>query len=390
MHFTQQQIYEVLGQVVSKPDGLGELMKVGLELLMKSERELHNEEHSDSSNGFRTRKAFGQGKILELRVPRTRHGNFYPLILTLLRDQEEESKRLAFSLYSAGLTTEQVGDLFGQIYGKSYSTSQVSRMFDYAREEVKEWLERALDEYYIAFYIDAAFIPTRRIDSVSKEAYFTVIGVRADMTREVLCIFNNPTEGSGIWEDIFMNLKSRGVKEVGIIISDALSGIENTINKHFPGTEVQLCTVHLKRECVKIVKPAHKELMAEDLKEVFATNNRKDTPELGIQRWKDFCNKWSKYYPVFKRRADNERYRLYFTYLNYDYRVRKYIYSTNWVERLNKSYKRTTKMRGALPNAEATVLLVASVAMSYKAYYRVIRMLKYETKKFRWIDEYED
>ena len=130
--------------------------------------------------------------------------------------------------------------------------------------------------------------------------------------------------------------------------------------------------------------------MAEDLKEVFATNNRKDTPELGIQRWKDFCNKWSKYYPVFKRRADNERYRLYFTYLNYDYRVRKYIYSTNWVERLNKSYKRTTKMRGALPNAEATILLLASVAMSYKAYYRVIRMLKYETKKFRWIDEYED
>ena len=38
MHFTQQEIYEVLGQVVSKPDGLGKLMKVGLELLMKSER----------------------------------------------------------------------------------------------------------------------------------------------------------------------------------------------------------------------------------------------------------------------------------------------------------------------------------------------------------------
>jgi hypothetical protein len=47
-------------------------------------------------------------------------------------------------------------------------------------------------------------------------------------------------------------------------------------------------------------------------------------------------------------------------------------------------------MRGALPNAEATILLLASVAMSYKAYYRVIRMLKYETKKFRWIDDYED
>ncbi|MFV0500011.1 MAG: hypothetical protein ACK5MH_00275, partial [Bacteroidales bacterium] len=70
MHFTQQQIYEVLGQVVSKPDGLGELMKVGVELLMKSERELPHDEHSASSQGVRTRNACGQGKRVELRVPR--------------------------------------------------------------------------------------------------------------------------------------------------------------------------------------------------------------------------------------------------------------------------------------------------------------------------------
>ena len=390
MHFTQPQIYEVLEQVLSKEDGLEQILKMSLESLMKSERTIHNESNLDSSNGFRPRKTFGRGKILELRVPRTRSGSFYPLILALLKDQEEECKKIAFKLYSAGLTTEQVGDLFGEIYGKSYSTSQVSRLFDYARDEVQEWIERPLESYYPICYIDATYISTRRVDSVSKEAYFTILGVRPDRTREVLAVFNNPTEGSSIWEDIFTDLKSRGVKEIGLIVSDGLQGIETVINKHFKGTEVQLCAAHLQRESLKYAKPEHKEEMAEDLKEVFATNNRKDTPELGVQRWKDFCNKWGKYYPVFKRRADNERYRLYFTYLNYDYRVRKYIYSTNWVERLNKSYKRTTKMRGALPNAEATILLLASVAMSYKAYYRVIRMLKYETKKFRWIDEYED
>ena len=390
MHFTQPQIYEVLEQVLSKEDGLEQILKMSLESLMKSERTIHNESNLDSSNGFRPRRTFGRGKILELRVPRTRSGSFYPLILALLKDQEEECKKIAFKLYSAGLTTEQVGDLFGEIYGKSYSTSQVSRLFDYARDEVQEWIERPLESYYPICYIDATYISTRRVDSVSKEAYFTILGVRPDRTREVLAVFNNPTEGSSIWEDIFTDLKSIGVKEIGLIVSDGLQGIETVINKHFKGTEVQLCAVHLQRESIKYAKPEHKEEMAEDLKEVFATNNRKDTPELGVQRWKDFCNKWGKYYPVFKRRADNERYRLYFTYLNYDYRVRKYIYSTNWVERLNKSYKRTTKMRGALPNAEATILLLASVAMSYKAYYRVIRMLKYETKKFRWIDEYED
>ena len=48
------------------------------------------------------------------------------------------------------------------------------------------------------------------------------------------------------------------------------------------------------------------------------------------------------------------------------------IHSTNWIERLNKDYKRTTRMRGALPNPDATILLLASVAMNRKAYNKII------------------
>ena len=81
MHFTQGQIYEVLEQVLSKEDGLEQILKMSLESLMKSERTIHNESNLDSSNGFRPRKTFGRGKILELRVPRTRSGSFYPLKL---------------------------------------------------------------------------------------------------------------------------------------------------------------------------------------------------------------------------------------------------------------------------------------------------------------------
>ena len=89
---------------------------------MRAECEEHNLIHGDMSNGFRVRKTFGQGKILELKVPRSRQGHFYPLLLGLLRDQEEECRRMAYSLYGAGLTTEQVGNIFGEINGKQYST----------------------------------------------------------------------------------------------------------------------------------------------------------------------------------------------------------------------------------------------------------------------------
>ncbi|MCD6322548.1 MAG: transposase [Clostridiales bacterium] len=76
-----------------KKGGYQEVLKISLEAMMRAEREEHNLIHGDMSNGFRVRKTFGQGKILELKVPRSRQGHFYPLLLGLLRDQEEECRR---------------------------------------------------------------------------------------------------------------------------------------------------------------------------------------------------------------------------------------------------------------------------------------------------------
>jgi putative transposase len=39
------------------------------------------------------------------------------------------------------------------------------------------------------------------------------------------------------------------------------------------------------------------------------------------------------------------------------------IYSTNWIERLNRNYKRVLKMRGAMPSGESVLFLMGSVAM---------------------------
>ena len=127
--------------------------------------------------------------------------------------------------------------------------------------------------------------------------------------------------------------------------------------------------------------------MAASLRAVFITGDPNDTPERGWGRFRDLCDSWSRHYPAIGRMAENERYRLYFTYLCYDYRTRSMLYSTNWIERLNRDYKRTTKMRGALPNPEATLLLLGHVAMNRPAYQRKVPMLQYERRLFRWEDE---
>jgi putative transposase len=232
--------------------------------------------------------------------------------------------------------------------------------------------------------IDACFIPTRRGDNVSKEAYYTLLAVRSDRTREVLGVYNYPTEGSLAWESIFRDLQHRGLKRVDLFVSDSLNHIEDSIWKCFPGSEVQLCVVHLHRVLLKEVKPKHKKELSDDFKEVFRTDDRNDSKEDGMNRFLAFFDKWGKLYPHFKRRKLNDRNYLYFTYLGYHYRVRSMIYSTNWVERLNRDYKRTTRMRGALPNPEASLLLLGGVSMNRKAYGRKVPKLDYEQVKFNW------
>ena len=106
------------------------------------------------------------------------------MLLGVLKDQKEEAQKLMSSLYCSGLTTEQVGKIHEQFYGKHYSKSQVSRLLNTAREDVNLRLGRGLESRYPIVYIDATYVLTRRDDAVSNEAYYTVLGVREDRTRE--------------------------------------------------------------------------------------------------------------------------------------------------------------------------------------------------------------
>ncbi len=382
--FTEEQVQQILETLAKEQDGYNKVLKCAIEALMQAERKLYNEKNKDVSNGYRFRKSLGKGKLLELRVPRSRYNNFYPLILALLKDEEEEAKKLAFSLYGKGLTTKEVGEIFGELYGKHYSTSQISRLFEDARELVKEWLERQLEDYYPIIFIDACYINTRREDKVSKEAYYTILGVKTDGTREVLHIVNFPTESATGWSSIFEELKGRGVKEIGLIVSDGLSSIEDAFAKHFSGTPHQFCTNHLKKNVLKNARNKDKQEIASELKDIFRTNDSSDTPEKGWQRWIKFIDKYGKKYPKLMKMKDT-RYRHYFTYLRYDYRIRNMIYTTNWIERLHKDYKRTIKMRNSLPNPESAILLLGYVAMNKKAYNKKISILKCD-KSFNWDD----
>ena len=162
MEFTKEQFSELICKHTEKENGLQDLIEIMLESLMVSERREYLQEEGlagNKCNGYRPGRSYGHGRTLTFRIPRDRYGNFHPRILAILRDQEDECERLAGTLYTKGLTQEQVGEVFADIYGEHYSKASISRMLDYLRKDVTEWLERSLemiasDQMYHSYHFE--------------------------------------------------------------------------------------------------------------------------------------------------------------------------------------------------------------------------------------------
>ena len=89
---------------------------------MRHERDLFvTENEHEQCNGFRPRRWYSHGFEFSLRIPRSRSGNFYPVLLGLIRSESEERAKLFNLLYTKGLTTEQIGEISETIYGRTYS-----------------------------------------------------------------------------------------------------------------------------------------------------------------------------------------------------------------------------------------------------------------------------
>jgi len=363
LKLNKQQIQAAVDQLTSQPEGLNKLMEIALNSLMKAERSsyLESAKTGNKANGYRAVNGLGIGDSLSLQVPRDRLGQFKPWLLNVMKDQSESLNELCFELYAKGLTTRDIESITKSIYGQHLSKSQISRVTTSLSEAMQQFRERELASYYPIIYLDATFIKTKR-ERVSSEAYYIVLAVLPDMTREVIGIYNAPTESSSNWKDICEDLKQRGLKQTDLFVTDNLTGLDGALEQHF-NAPIQKCVLHLKREVLRKTKKQHRNEMAADLAYIFQLDNDADNKGLLLTRAQTFYQKWKTRYPKLTLFNDPDRFSYYATYLDFEYDIRNMIYTTNWIERLNKSFKRTIKIRNSMPNVESVLTLLSKVAI---------------------------
>lgn len=84
------------------------------------------------------------------------------------------------------------------------------------------------------------------------------------------------------------------------------------------------------------------------------------------------CCRWEKRYGFFRCLRSDPDYKAYMTYLNFAPGIQRMVYTTNWIERLNRDFRRVLRMRTAMPSGDSVITLIGSVAMNRRATGRLL------------------
>ena len=161
------------------------------------------------------------------------------------------------------------------MYGHHYTPQTISNMSKLVAEDVLAFKERTLEANYSVIFMDATHIPVKR-QTVSKEAVYITIGIRLDGTKEVLGFTIAPTESAYIWKEVLQDLRKRGLEEVLLVVTDGLSGIEESIHSVYPNAQFQQCCVHVSRNIAHKVRVRDRKEICEDFKLVYQANSKEE------------------------------------------------------------------------------------------------------------------
>ncbi len=250
--------------------------------------------------------------------------------------------------------TRAISRFLEGIYGAFYSPPSISRLSQVVEEEVRAWRERRLDEEYYAVFLDGTFLSIRRGQS-AKEPVYIALGIKPDGRREILgfWLFGAEGESAKNWEEVLKDLWRRGVRRVRIFITDDLPGIEEAIRKIFPEADWQLCVLHAVRDALNKARRNDREALAQDLKAVY----RAETEEEGKEALRKLRERWGTIYPRVVARWETKAYAL-LAFLRHSKPIRRYLYTTNQLERVSKEVKRRTKVVEVFCGEEAVEKLL--------------------------------
>ncbi len=335
-------------------DTIAEFMEDGLdaelsENLGYGKYDTSSKETDNSRNGFSKKTLHTSYGDAEIAVPRDRKGEFDPQILKKNQTSiSEEIEAKIISMYSKGMTCNDINDHIKDIYGIEVSESMISRITDKVLETAKEWQQRPLESIYAVVFLDAIHYHVRSEGHIVKKAVYIAIGIDLDGKKDVLGMWVGENESARYWATVLNGLRNRGVEDILIACTDNLTGFDAAIEGVYPKTDVQHCIIHQIRNSTKYVSYKDLKALMADLKKIYAAVDEQSA----LDALDDFAERWDGKYPKISESWRNNWASL-STYFKFPEELRRLIYTTNNIEGFNRQLRKVTKAKAVFPTDDS-------------------------------------
>ncbi len=340
---------------------LNAVLEKEFEAFIGAGKHQRNEEREDYRNGHKERRLKTTLGELNLLRPYARNSKFETKLFENYSRIDKALASIIVESYLKGVSTRKVESIVSEL-GIELSHETVSRLSHELDELVTAFRTSDLESYYPYLYVDATYLKVFDGVRFVSRAVLVAIGVSSSGMREILDINIMESESFSTYTDFFDGLKQRGVKKVDLVISDGHRGIKKAARESFNGSSWQFCSIHLKRNLMKIVAKKELEEVLEYLNDVLHCDSFEEATSMAngmIATYEDTRPKLAKFL------MDN----LYdaCTFLTFPKTHRRKIHSTNVLERFNKEIKRRTRVIGAFPNDGSVLRLLVPLAIDTNA-----------------------
>lgn len=246
--------------------------------------------------------------------------------------------------------------------GTHPSPSTVSRVFHSLEAEYEPWKSRRLCEQYAYAKALGTYFTVIYNGVGCKMPILAAVGIRPTGEREVLGFQVGERENQQAWEDLLEDLKARGVKHIGLWVSDGNQAMLNALVAKFPASQRQRCVIHKIDNVLSYVPSRQHEQLRPELKALFYQKDRQSADQVVAA----FIAKYQKLYPtaVACLQRDLEACLTFYAFPKEHWKT---IRTNNGSFRLFEEVKRRShKMAAAFRNEDSCVLHISAVVRTLK------------------------
>lgn len=337
---------------------------------------------SDSRNGSRNRNLNTRIGTITLAVPRHRNVPFHTLVFDNYSRSEAALVTTMAEMVVNGVSTKKVARVMETLCGKSYSKSTVSEACKGLDKAVHSFKTRPLEGDYKFIYVDATYFKVRGEHRIGSKAMMVALAITDRGGREIIGFDIYDNESKETWKLFLESLKERGLKDPKMITSDAHDGIIYAISKIFPNTPWQRCQTHFSRNVMSHAPCKFQKAIHAALLDMYHSA----TIEEARKKCDSIIDEYADVAPKAMECLDNG-FEDVMAIMVLPEPFRKYIRTTNHLERLNKELKRRSNVIGVFPNEASLNRIIGSVLIELNDAYMVERRIQLSQKQMELLDK---